>query len=143
VNILVTGGAGFIGSHLVDALVSQGAQVTVLDQASSSLGRLRRVPRLRPTSQLQGSITDFATCLQATKGIDTVFHLAALVSVPESMENPLLCHEINVQGTANMLEVCRRNGVKRFVFSSSSAVYGPVEGPAHEKLPCNPQSPYG
>jgi nucleoside-diphosphate-sugar epimerase len=141
-RILVTGGAGFIGSHLCHHLVQQGALVTVLDNLST--GTLDNVATIKDKiTFMQGSITDYDTCLQATKNTSLVFHMAAFISVPQSLEDPLACYEVNVTGTANLLEACRQNKVERFVFSSSSAVYGNVEGICTEQTSCSPTSPYG
>jgi nucleoside-diphosphate-sugar epimerase len=140
--VCVTGGAGFIGSHLVHTLVTLGAHVTVLDNLSS--GNRDNLAAVESQIRfIQGSVTDYEACLTATKGLDTVFHLAAMVSVVESTKNPLLCHMINVSGTANILNACKANKVQRFVLSSSSAVYGPIDGIASEHMPCAPISPYG
>lgn len=141
-KVLVTGGAGFIGSHLCHRLVELGAKVTVLDNLSTgSRDNLATVKN--EITLIEGSITDYQTCLDATREKDLVFHLAAFVSVPASVEKPLACHEVNITGTANLLEACRANKIGRFVFSSSSAVYGNHEGVCDEKTPCQPTSPYG
>jgi UDP-glucose 4-epimerase len=141
-KVLVTGGAGFIGSHIVEQLVSYGAQVRVLDNLSSgTLSNLALV--INEIDFIQGDITDYATCLHASKNCSIIFHCAALVSVPESVCNPTLCHQVNVDGTYNMLEASRQNKCQRFIFSSSSAVYGHYNQACKEELPCNPQSPYG
>jgi len=141
-SVLVTGGAGFIGSHLVERLVTLGAQVTVLDDLSTgNLANLASVSH--DITFVKGSVTDFETCLTATANKKIIFHLAAFVSVPKSLEAPYECHETNVEGTFNLLESARINGTERFVFSSSSAVYGATEKPCVETMPCNPESPYG
>jgi len=141
-RVLVTGGCGFIGSHITRTLVAHGAHVTVLDNLSSGFA-----DHIAPVSEqitfIEGDIRDKHTCLQATKGQEVIFHLAAFVSVPHSVEEPLLCNDINVDGTINMLEAARINNVPRFVFSSSSAVYGQTEGACTEETPSNPTSPYG
>lgn len=140
--VLVTGGAGFIGSHLVEKLVSLGAHVTVLDDLSSgSLDNL--VPVKDKIIFIQGSVTDEKTCLDATRGVAVVFHLAACISVPDSLKNPALCYRTNVMGTFNVLEACRMHGVERFVFSSSAAVYGSECELCSEESPTHPESPYG
>lgn len=140
--VLVTGGAGFIGSHLVEKLVELGAKVTVIDDLSSgSIQNLDRV--LYKITFMQKSITDMNACLEATKDKAVIFHLAAFISVPDSIKKPQLCHQINVDGTFNILEAARINNVERFVFSSSAAVYGPAEHICKEDISCNPQSPYG
>lgn len=141
--VCVTGGAGFIGSHVVEQLINLGAHVTVLDNLSSGNVENLRPWLPGPVRFIQGSIADYQACLHATQNAKIVFHLAALVSVQESVQSPLLCHTQNVTGTATLLEACRVNKVERFVFSSSSAVYGNLEGVASETSPCSPLSPYG
>jgi len=142
VSVLITGGAGFIGSHLADRLVALGAHVTILDDLST--GSLINIEHLQDKIHfIHGNITDFATCQQAAYGKKIIFHLAAFLSVPKSLETPRLCHDSNIAGTFNMLEAARLNNVERFVFSSSAAVYGPVSGQCHEDMQCAPISPYG
>ena len=136
---VVTGGRGFIGSHLVDRLVELGHEVVVLDDLSTSEG-----PPLNPQATLvEGSITD-ADCVRAvTKGADRVFHLAAWASVPRSVADPVGSHDVNVNGTLNVLQAARENGVGRVVFSSSSSVYGEQEAPLmREDMVPRPMSPY-
>ncbi len=100
--VLVTGGCGFIGSHIAEKLISCGAHVTIMDNLSS--GSLANVATIKDKIRfIQASITDRDSCLLATQGQHTIFHLAALVSVPESVINPVLCHEVNVNGTFNIL----------------------------------------
>lgn len=141
-NILITGGAGFIGSHLVDACLAQGAMVTVLDDFSTGL-RSNLTPHPRLTI-ITGSLSEFDQCYEATSGKSLIFHLAAHTSVPDSVQNPLTCYTANIQGTYNLLEGARRNRVPHVVFSSSAAVYGAHEGTCHEiHTPCKPLSPYG
>lgn len=140
--VLVTGGAGFIGSHITHQLVELGAQVTVIDNLAT--GFLENLdPLLNQITFMHASVTDFDACLQATRGKAVIFHLAAQVSVPESVELPQLCHQVNVGGTFNLLEAARLNRVPRFVFSSSAAVYGAHAGICTEETPCHPTSPYG
>lgn len=142
VSVLVTGGCGFIGSHLAQSLVAQGAQVTILDDYST--GFARNISDIKDNiTFIQGSICDMQTCLKAAQGKQIVFHLAAYISVPGSMTDPALCQSINVIGTMNMLEACRLAGVQRFVLSSSAAVYGPQAGVCVETMACAPTSPYG
>jgi UDP-glucose 4-epimerase len=138
-NILVTGGAGFIGSHIVEHF-HQTDQVTVLDSLRS--GFKRNVNRLR-VRFVEGSITDATLVNDLMKGVDFVFHLAALVSVPESMERPRETVEINVQGTLHVLEAARAHHVKKVVISSSAAIYGdnPTVPKVETMLP-EPRSPY-
>ncbi len=139
---LVTGGAGFIGSHIVDTLLKAGWDVRVLDDFSTG----RRENLLGLTGSLEvfeGDIRDAGCLDKALPGVEFVFHQAAFVSVPQSMENPLACLDINVQGTANVLEAARRHAVRRVVLASSAAVYGDAEAlPLGEETPLNPLSPY-
>ncbi|MBS1986638.1 NAD-dependent epimerase/dehydratase family protein [Candidatus Dependentiae bacterium] len=142
VPVLVTGGCGFIGSHVAEALVAQGAQVTILDDCST--GFIRNISHIHENiTFIRGSVTELQTCLQAVRGKKIVFHLAAYISVPGSMSDPTLCQNTNVIGTMNMLEACRQEGVERFILSSSAAVYGPQEEVCVETMQCAPTSPYG
>jgi len=139
---LVTGGAGFIGSNIVERLVARGDDVCVLDDFSS--GKPENLQDVRGLIELiEGSICDPADITLAVKDADYVLHLAARPSVPESVERPDLSHEANVNGTFNMLMAAREAEVKRFVFSSSAAVYGdtPVL-PNREELAPDPLSAY-
>lgn len=140
-RVLVTGGAGFIGSHLVEKLIALGARVTVLDNFSAgNLTNLKSVAHI--ITLLYADIRSPYSCIKATHGQDIVFHSAALTSVPESIKNPSLCYKINVEGTENLLIGCKKNNVKTFIFSSSSAVYGnKPEECIETDFPC-PQSPY-
>ena len=141
-SVLVTGGAGFIGSHIVETLVKQGAFVCVLDNLSTgSLENLSSV--INNITFIQGDITSFSSCLAATHNQQVIFHCAAMVSVPESMEKPRLCNKVNVAGTYNLLEAARINRVERFILSSSAAVYGNQETTCLETQLCHPTSPYG
>jgi UDP-glucose 4-epimerase len=139
-RVLVTGGAGFIGSHIVEHFQEQ-AEVRVLDNLRS--GRAENLKGLR-CDFVSAAIQDRASVGKAMEGVDYVFHLAAMVSVPESMHNPIECNEINVTGTLIVLEEAARAGVKKLIFSSSAAVYGdnPVVPKREEMLP-EPKSPYG
>ncbi len=139
---LVTGGAGFIGSHIVKELVRQGQEVSVLDNLSG--GKLENLETVKDKiSFIQGDICDFSDVIDACSGADYVLHLAALISVAESMEKPQETAEINVQGTVNVLEAAKQCGVKRVVFSSSAVVYGTrPELPYKETTPLDCQSPY-
>jgi nucleoside-diphosphate-sugar epimerase len=166
--ILVTGGAGFIGSHLAAELLQLGYSVRILDNLST--GKVENLeaatgcplPKLPKTSEegcqqillgekalfLFGSIADPATCQKACQGVDYVFHEAALGSVQRSVEDPLTSHRMNATGTLNVLQAAKEAGVKRLIYASSSSVYGNVpsdpegEKPKYESLPPNPQSPY-
>lgn len=139
-KILITGGAGFIGSHLVDALVALDANVTVLDNLST--GNLANLEHsIDKINFIHGDITKHQTCAAAVSDKEIVFHLAAFVSVPASMQDPLACHNINVNGTLNLLHASH-GAIKRFIFSSSSAVYGNTQEICSETMLCNPASPY-
>ena len=143
-EILVTGGAGFIGSHIVDRLLEEGLKVRVLDNLST--GEKKNLAQYRNKKLFQfieGDIRNFDLVKKAVKGVEAVIHEAALVSVTRSVENPLLSNEINITGTVNLLKACVDAHVKRFVFASSCAVYGDTETlPNHENLAPNPLSPY-
>lgn len=144
-KILVTGGAGFIGSHIVDRLLNDGFEVTVLDDLSS--GRLENLSQSMHRKEfhlVKGDIRDWSLVKQAVKGVDAVFHEAALVSVVRSVKEPLLANDINVVGSLNVLKAAADQGVKRFVFASSAAVYGNASSIkiAEDAIPC-PMSPYG
>ena len=138
-KFLVTGGAGFIGSHLVRRLSARGP-VTVLDNlASGNTGNLAGLA----CSFLQQSILQPAALAQACEGVTHVFHLAAMVSVPESVAHPGECHRINVEGTRLVLEAASRAGAQSVVLASSCAVYGNEPGlPKTESSPTAPASPY-
>jgi nucleoside-diphosphate-sugar epimerase len=141
-RFLVTGGAGFIGSHIVDALAKKGNSVRVLDNFSS--GKLENLKGLvKKIDLVRADIRDKNICLQATKNIDFVLHQAALRSVPKSMNDPQEYNEVNISGTLNMLEASLKNKVKRFVFASSSSVYGDIDTfPEKEDFLPQPISPY-
>jgi len=120
---LVTGGAGFIGSHVVEALVARGRQVRVLDNLSS--GKLDHLEAVRGRIDVRkGDVRDLGRCREAMDGIQVLIHLAAVHEVPRSVENPMETHDVNVSGILNVLWAAHSAGVKRVVFSSSSAVYG-------------------
>src|SRR4051812_2011695 len=136
---LVTGGAGFIGSHLADALIGHGAEVVVLDNLDG--GSSENVPAA--ARFLQGSILDPNVVASATAGCRYVFHLAALGSVPRSVAEPRRFHDVNVTGTLNVLEAARTAGVKRVMFAASSSAYGDSEVlPKVESMVPTPRSPY-
>lgn len=139
---LVTGGAGFIGSHLVDRLLELGHEVVVLDDFSTGLRENLEVSAGR-IRLIEGDLRDSAAVADAVAGCDVVFHQAALASVARSIEQPLLVHEVNVGGTLSLLVQARDAGVRRIVFASSSSVYGdtPVL-PKVETMPLSPRSPY-
>jgi UDP-glucose 4-epimerase len=139
--VLVTGGAGFIGSHIVEQLVAYGAQVTVVDNLRT--GRRENLASVADAINfITRDITDYATCEAVVQGQQMVFHLAAAISVPESVHKPRDYHTINVTGTLNILEAARMHGVQRLIFSSSSAVYGEQQGICSETMTPQPQSPY-
>ncbi len=143
-RILVTGGAGFIGSHIVDRLVDVGCEVKVVDDLST--GRLKNIQRLfgcGRVSFLQGDVRDLDVVRMCVKDVDVVVHLAAIVSVPFSVKHPRLTYEVNVDGTRSVLDACRATNVKRVVYVSSCAVYGePQYLPVDEEHPAGPVSPY-
>ncbi len=139
---LVTGGAGFIGSHLTRALVSQGCHVTVLDNLST--GRLHNLDPVKDRiTFIKGDIRDENTVAEAIEHCQVVFHHAAMVSVVQSVKQPLDSIAINDVGTANVLEAARQNGIQRMVLASSSAIYGDdPQLPKTETMTPRPQSPY-
>ncbi len=140
-RVLVTGGAGFIGSHLVAKLVELGARVTILDNfTTGSLRNLKTV--VHAINIMYADVRSSYSCCKATLKQDIIFHLAALISVPESVSNPDLCYRINIDGTQNMLDAGKKNLVSTFVYASSSAVYGAKDGLCDETDTPNPQSPY-
>ncbi|MGQ0539501.1 MAG: SDR family NAD(P)-dependent oxidoreductase [Gemmatimonadaceae bacterium] len=147
---LVTGGAGFIGSHLAERLLSEGRAVRVVDNLSTGLqsnievlARTGEQPGAGAFEFLQGDLRDPRVCEAAVRAVDTVFHAAAIGSVPRSMRDPLGSHESNVNATLNLLEAARATGVRRFVFSSSSSVYGDTDVlPKTESVEPLPRSPY-
>jgi nucleoside-diphosphate-sugar epimerase len=143
-EILVTGGAGFIGSHIVDRLLDEGFKVRVLDNLSTGEKKNLVHHKNKKSFQfIEGDIRNFELVKNTVRGVDAVIHEAALVSVTRSVENPLLSNEINVTGTLNLLKASVDAHVKRFVVASSCAVYGATEIlPNHENLAPKPLSPY-
>jgi UDP-glucose 4-epimerase len=139
---LVTGGAGFIGSHIVDALAASGCQVTVVDNLST--GRLANLSHLMGrVTFIEGDIRDRNRMLAAAGGVEVIFHQAAVVSVPATVETPVESAQVNQMGTLQVLDAARRRGVGRVVLASSCAVYGDdPELPKHEGLAAVPASPY-
>ncbi|HAF43925.1 MAG TPA: hypothetical protein DCK83_03030 [Gallionellaceae bacterium] len=141
-RVLVTGGAGFIGSHSVDAILAHGAHVTVFD--SFITGKRENLPQHANLQVVEGDIRDQAAVDKVLQGITHVLHLAAQVSVPASVIDPLGSSQNNIDGFLNVLDGARRAGVKRFVYASSAAVYGaPEQVPLNESSPVMPLSPYG
>lgn len=139
---LVTGGAGFIGSHIVEKLVGQGEKVRVLDNLEG--GNLENLASFKDQIEfIRGDIRSQEDVFKAIQGVEYVFHQAALRSVPKSMSQPLLYHQVNVDGTLNLLEAARLARVKKFVFASSSSIYGDLkEFPQREDAIFPPKSPY-
>ncbi len=138
-RVLVTGGAGFIGSHSVEALLAAGHEPMVIDDLSS--GHARNLPP--GVRRVQASILDAEALATAIVGCEAVLHLAAIVSVPLSLERPLDCHAVNATGSLQVLDAARRAGVRRVVQASSAAVYGESAPPIAEFAPLVPLSPYG
>jgi len=141
-RVLVTGGAGFIGSHLVDRLVDEGCAVRVLDDFSS--GREANLERSKSQIELvRGSITDEGLLRRACDGVEVVYHQAAVPSVPRSVAEPVRTNQVNVDGTLLVLESARQAGARRVVFAASSSAYGETEQlPKVESMPATPMSPY-
>ena len=141
---LVTGGAGFIGSNICEALLSMGYKVRCLDNLSTGKQENVDIFKDNPNYEfIKGDITDLETCMQACKGVTYVLNQAAWGSVPRSIEMPLYYEKVNIAGTLNMLEAARQNGVKKFVYASSSSVYGDsVNLPKVEGDEGNLLSPY-
>ena len=140
-NILVTGGAGFIGSHIAEHFSSEGHDVTILDNLAT--GHLHNIPKNDNVTFIEGDICDPATVAETVRGIDYVFHHAALVSVPLSCQNPVDAFRINTLGTLNILQASLDAGVKKVIIASSAAVYGnnPILPKREDMIP-EPASPY-
>lgn len=144
---LVTGGAGFIGSHIARALLAQGADVRILDNFST--GRRENAEELRRQFNghqleiLEGDVRDAARVKDAVRGVEVIFHEAAFVSVPQSMDEPQACFDVNIMGTSLLFDTARKAGVRRAVIASSAAVYGESAAlPLAEETPLQPMSPY-
>jgi len=143
-KVIVTGGAGFIGSHIAEELVKRGNQVIIIDNLST--GRLSNIEPILNGKNIEfvrGSIVNLSLLQKLFSGVDYVFHQAAIPSVPRSIKNPKASHVANVTGTLNVLLAARDKGVKKVVFASSSSVYGDTPTlPKIENMTPNPQSPY-
>jgi UDP-glucose 4-epimerase len=141
-KVLVTGGAGFIGSHLVEKLVQEHNKVTVLDNLSS--GKKQNLATVIGDIDLvEGDIREYEAVTRALNDVDVVVHLAALISVPDSVGRPLIYHEINTTGALNVLQQSALKGVKKFIYASTCAVYGePTKIPIKEHRQLMPLSPY-
>jgi nucleoside-diphosphate-sugar epimerase len=138
---LVTGGAGFIGSHLSEELVRRGEQVRVVD--SLITGHRKNLAHLSGIDFLEGDLADLAIAKRAVQGVDYVLHQAAIPSVPRSVEDPITSNRANIDSTLNVLVAARDAGVKRVVYAGSSSAYGNTPTlPKHEAMPTNPLSPY-
>lgn len=149
-RFLVTGGAGFIGSHIVEELLKRGAQVRVLDNFETGKRENLKFPNLpndigdRSLELIEGDIRDLEVCRKACDGVDYILHQAALLSVPKSVNYPAVTNEVNVNGTLNVLLAAKERGVKRVVYASSSSVYGDSNHlPQLEDQRPSPISPYG
>lgn len=138
-KIVITGGLGFIGSHLAEHFCKNGYSVVIIDNSSSESNISGFKKNVETT---YASITDYEKVLSATRDARFVFHEAAITSVPVSMENPRLTKEVNVKGTLNVLSAARENGVKRVILASSSAIYGNNRPPLCENMKPGPLSPY-
>jgi len=141
-RVLISGGAGFIGSSLVRACLEAGDQVRVLDDFST--GRPENLAQLQDAVDLvKGSVVDFEVVQRSVRGCEIVYHLAALPSAVQSVDEPVRTHGVNASGTVHVLEASRREGVRRVVYASSCAIYGNSDAlPLKEELPPSPESPY-
>ncbi len=142
IRALITGGAGFIGSHLTEGLLKEGFSVRILDNLST--GKKENIASFQDKIEfLEGDIRDFETCMKATEEIDIIFHLAALGSVPRSIENPQETISVNIFGTTNIFFASIKRGIKKIIYASSSSVYGDSdELPKKEGREGKPLSPY-
>lgn len=140
-KVLITGGAGFIGSHMTERLLGEGHSVRVLDNLST--GHRANLPSHRSLELRVGDIREAKTVGEAMEDVQAVIHLAAVASVQASIDDPVGTHETNLVGTLNLLEAARRKGVRRFLYASSAAVYGDTDKlPVSEQTPGRPLSPY-
>jgi UDP-glucose 4-epimerase len=144
-RVLVTGGAGFIGSHLVDRLIEENYEVTVLDNFfSGKVENLRKHLDTKWLTLVKGDARNSADVKEALNGVSTIFHLAAIIDVQSSMKNAKLTNDVNVNGTLNVLQESLNENVARFIYISTCAVYGEAQYlPIDEKHPIAPLSPYG
>jgi UDP-glucose 4-epimerase len=143
-KVIVTGGAGFIGSHLAEELARRGYQVTILDDLSTGeMENIKELLKKGSVQFIQDSITNFSLLKELFQGAIYVFHQAALPSVPRSVKDPLAANEVNITGTLNVLLAARDNKVRKVVYASSSSVYGDTPTlPKKEDMVPHPQSPY-
>ena len=144
---LVTGGAGFIGSHIAGTLLERGDYVRVLDNFSTgkreNLEELTRQVNGNQLEVLEGDVRNVSRVKEAVNGVDVIFHSAAFVSVPQSMDEPQECFDVNITGTSLLFDEARKAGVRRVIIASSAAVYGEADAlPLVEETPLQPKSPY-
>src|SRR6476620_1670584 len=140
-HYLVTGGAGFIGSHLSEELVRRGNQVRVLDNLST--GKRKNLEHIPGVEFIEGDLADPEACARAVQGVDYVLHQAAIPSVPKSVKDPVTSNRANIDGSLNILVAARDAGVKRLVYAGSSSAYGDTPTlPKREDMPTEPLSPY-
>jgi UDP-glucose 4-epimerase len=150
-RILITGGCGFVGINLCERLLAEGySDISLLDNGSNSVAENLDIvwgkqanPQARKPTIIDADVRDGERVCAAVRGMDAVVHLAAFTRVVESLQDPAECYAINVQGTINVLEACRKAGVTRFVFASSNAAVGDANTAVHEEIPPHPLSPYG
>jgi nucleoside-diphosphate-sugar epimerase len=140
-SYLVTGGAGFIGSHLAEELVRRGQRVRVFDNLVT--GKRENLSHIPGVEFLEGDLADMQACVRAVQGVDFVLHQGALPSVPRSVKDPVTSNRANIDGSLNILTAARDGGVKRLVYAGSSSAYGDTPTlPKREDMPTNPLSPY-
>jgi len=144
-KVLITGGSGFIGSHLIDSFLKVGYETVVFDNFSSGkIENIRQYMSNKSFQLIKGDVRNPEDVEEAVKGVDAVYHLAAIVNIPLSIENPLLIEDVNVRGTLNLLEASVKHNVQQFIYVSTCAVYGEARYlPIDEEHPTNPLSPYG